>query len=175
MDAQPHLLFLNEQYTAFGYEFPSCEKNNCRNNCSIYSFSSIPRYFNVPSTRNYSWFTETVCVHSSLCSVQSHLDAMDYHQLGFKVTQLVLPWNVQGGDYQIWFVWLTWGGSNHEQKDGETQTFPIMIDVSEFGMASLIFQEQRKKLWKIQRYLSDSCKTEMSNEITLLLFVPTSI
>lgn len=116
-----------------------------------------------------------LCVHSSLCSVQSHLDAMDYHQLGFKVTQLVLPWNVQGGDYQTWFMWLSWGESNHEQKDGETQTFPIMIDVSEFGMASLIFQEQRKKLWKIQRYLSDSCRTEMSNEITLLLFVPTSI
>lgn len=50
-----------------------------------------------------------------------------------------------------------------------------MIDISEFGVTSLIFQEQRKQLWKIQCYLSDGCRTEVSNEITLLVFLPTSI
>lgn len=47
--------------------------------------------------------------------------------------------------YQTWLICLSWGGSSQEQKDGETQTFPIMTDISDFGMASFIFLARTEK------------------------------
>lgn len=157
------------------------KSNCCRSNCSSHSSSSTPRYFNDSSIGNYlpdSWFSATICAHLSLCSMPSHLHAMNYHQPAVRAAQLFSSWNGQDSDLPDLIHTARWGGSNPEQKDGETQMFPIMIDISEFHMASFIFLSriEKKAVDNLMLFwVMIGCRTEVPYEITLPLFVPTSI
>lgn len=162
-------------------QFPTCEKRNCRNNCRTHSSSSLPRHFNDSSVGNYRLYsrlvTQFVCAPRS---VQCQVTWVPWTIISSNLGQpsWIYPEIFKAVIYQTRLICAAEEEVNVNRKMVR-QTFPITIDISKFlDLAwhhSSFFQEQRgcgnfQVVWAV-----GGCRTQLSNEITLLLFVPTSL